>query len=107
MVSATRLDEATRATIERGRRVRAVLRQPEHHPIGAAEQVALLYAVNQGLFDHLPVERVPEAERAVRAAVRTALASLAGRLEGGQRLDEADWDALARAARDAVAAPEG
>lgn len=104
---ATRLDEATRATIERGRRVRAVLRQPEHHPIGAAEQVALLYAVNQGLFDHLRVERVPEADRAVRAAVRTALAPLAGRLEGGQRLEDADWGALARAARDAVAAPEG
>lgn len=54
----TRLDEATRQSIERGRRVREALKQDESKPVGVFEQILILLAVNAGLFDFVPVVKV-------------------------------------------------
>lgn len=53
------VDERTKRTIEHGRRIRAILAQPEYRPLPLAEQVALLLAVDEGKLDELPgtVER--------------------------------------------------
>ena len=39
--------------IEHGRRVREILKQDQFSPLTAAEQVAVLFAVNEGLLDDL------------------------------------------------------
>jgi F-type H+-transporting ATPase subunit alpha len=104
---ATRLDEETRATIEHGRRVREVLKQDEHRPIPAAEQVAVLNAVNEGLFDELATERVGDAEAAIRERITDELPSICERIEAGEELAEEDWRKLAEAARAAIAALSG
>ncbi len=49
------VDERTRKTIEHGRRIRAILAQPEFHPLSLAHQVALLLAVDEGKLDGLPM----------------------------------------------------
>jgi F-type H+-transporting ATPase subunit alpha len=59
----TMVDQRTRAMIERGRRIRAVLRQPQFAPLPLGEQVALLHAVSEGALDAVPLDRV-EAFRA-------------------------------------------
>ncbi len=73
------LDERTRRTIEHGRRIRAVLAQPEFDPLGLTEQVALLLALEEGVLDAIPLERVGE----FRAALREQLRALAGGALGG------------------------
>ncbi len=47
----TRLDAATRRTIERGHRVREVLKQQQYQPLPVADQIAVLLAVTEGMFD--------------------------------------------------------
>jgi F-type H+-transporting ATPase subunit alpha len=54
----TMVDERTRKIIEHGRRIRAVLRQPQFAPLALGEQVALLVAVSQGVLDDVPLHRV-------------------------------------------------
>ena len=54
----TMVDERTRKVIEHGRRIRAVLRQPQFAPLALGEQVALLVAVSQGVLDDVPLDRV-------------------------------------------------
>jgi F-type H+/Na+-transporting ATPase subunit alpha len=54
----TMVDERTRKVIEHGRRIRAVLRQPQFAPLALGEQVALLLAVSQGVLDDVPLDRV-------------------------------------------------
>lgn len=44
----TRLDEETRAKLERGRRVREALQQPQYRPIPVDEQIAVLLAAGRG-----------------------------------------------------------
>ncbi|MDB5295293.1 MAG: synthase alpha subunit [Phycisphaerales bacterium] len=63
-----RLDDNTRATIEHGRRIRACLQQPDLSPIPVSGQIAVLLALSAKLFDPVPLDRMPDAQRAVRDA---------------------------------------
>ena len=65
-----RLDENTRNIIEHGRRIRACLKQPNFAPVSVPEQIAMLLALTAELFDAVPLERMAEAEQAVREAAR-------------------------------------
>jgi len=66
----TMVDQRTRKVIEHGRRIRAVLRQPQFAPLTLGEQVALLLAVSGGVLDEVPLDRVD----AFRASLSTWLA---------------------------------
>lgn len=98
----TQLDEETRHTLERGRRVREVLKQPEGQPLSAPEQIAALVAVNNGVFDELPLDRVREAEQKVRAAVTEQLEQVCDRILAGEKLGDEDREEIERVAREAV-----
>ncbi|HEY5695728.1 MAG TPA: F0F1 ATP synthase subunit alpha, partial [Candidatus Saccharimonadales bacterium] len=63
------LDAETKAQIERGQRLTELLKQPQYQPMSVWEQVASLYAVNQGMFDEVPVAKIKE----VQAALLTKL----------------------------------
>jgi F-type H+-transporting ATPase subunit alpha len=56
----TMVDERTRKVIEHGRRIRAMLRQPQFAPLALGEQVALLLAVSEGLLDDMPLDRADD-----------------------------------------------
>ena len=86
---ASQLDEETHRTLEHGRRVREVLKQPELAPLEVTEQVAVLYAVSEGLLDEVPPERIGEVTRRIRAAL-DGRPELAERVEGGGELREED-----------------
>lgn len=103
----TRLDEETRKTLEHGRRVREVLKQPQFATMDAAEQVAVLLAVSAGLFDDIPLDGVARAERAVRKATAEQLPDLHSRIHAGQRLSDDDSDSLLQVARSAVTSEQG
>lgn len=64
----TRLDDNTQRVLEHGRRVRACLAQSAFSPAPVLEQLTLLLALTAGQLDSVPLERVAEAERIVRAA---------------------------------------
>ncbi len=98
----TRLDDATKQTIERGRRVREVLKQPQYAPLTVPEQVAALVAVSRGLFDRLPLDKVAEAEAIVRQAVVENLPELCQRILDGEKLTDDDLAALLDTARAAI-----
>jgi F-type H+-transporting ATPase subunit alpha len=66
----TMVDECTRKVIDHGRRIRAVLRQPQFAPLTLREQVMLLMAVSEGVLDDVPLDRVD----AFRAALGACLA---------------------------------
>ena len=53
----TMVDERTHKLIGHGRRIRAVLRQPQFAPLALGEQVALLLAVAEGILDDIPLDR--------------------------------------------------
>jgi F-type H+-transporting ATPase subunit alpha len=100
----TRLDEDTKRTLERGRRVREILKQPQYEPIPVPEQLAVLVAVTGGLLDHLDLARLGEAEQKICQAVTTQAPEICARLGAGEKLTEEDREALLEVAEKVVAA---
>jgi F-type H+-transporting ATPase subunit alpha len=90
----TRLDDATRKTLERGKRVREILKQPQYLPIPAAEQIASLLAVTSGALDEVPLEKIADAEDAVRIAVVEQLPDLCSRIEDGEEFTDEDKEKM-------------
>jgi F-type H+-transporting ATPase subunit alpha len=99
---ATRLDKSTRRRIERGRRVRQILRQPAGDPLSASEQIAVLLATNEGQLDELATERVGEAEARIREHVLSELPDICEQIDAGKALDDDDWQRLSRATAAAI-----
>jgi F-type H+-transporting ATPase subunit alpha len=102
----TRLDEETRKTLERGQRVREILKQPQYSPLPVSEQIAALVAVNGGLFDGLPIEEVEKAERKVRLAVSNQVPRLQERIEQGKKFATEDLQSIISTAREALGTRE-
>ena len=98
----TRLDEDTKKTLERGRRVREILKQPQYEPIPVPEQLAVLVAVTGGLLDHLDPSRLGQAEQKIRQAVTTQAPEICSRLSAGEKLTGEDREALLEVAQRAV-----
>jgi F-type H+-transporting ATPase subunit alpha len=99
----TRLDDETRRTIERGRRVREALKQPQYQPIPVAEQIIVLLAVTSGVFDGLSPDQIGQAEVVIRRSVVKRLPQVCQKIEAGGSLSDADRDALITAAKNALA----
>src|SRR5690606_32398614 len=90
----TRLDEDTRRTLDRGRRIREVFKQPPHATLSAPDQIVILLALNAGVFDDVSLDRIAEAEAIVTEAVRVERPDIAQGIARGERLSDADRDAL-------------
>ncbi|MCA9397783.1 F0F1 ATP synthase subunit alpha [candidate division WWE3 bacterium] len=54
------LDERTKSRIERGRRIRELLKQKQYNPLDVYVQISLIYAVNQGYFDSVALTDMEE-----------------------------------------------
>ena len=98
-----RLDDATRKSIEHGRRIRACLKQPEFSPVSVPSQIAILLALIAELFDPVPLERMKDAEHAVHEAASTIPAEVSGRFETAGKLSDEDRETIIEIARQALA----
>jgi F-type H+-transporting ATPase subunit alpha len=98
----TRLEPATRRTLERGRRVRELLKQRPFEPRTPLEQIAMLVPLVDGLFDTVPLPQVAEAAEAVRAAARRELVMVGERIARGEPLMAEDRNRILNTARRAI-----
>jgi F-type H+-transporting ATPase subunit alpha len=98
----TRLDEHTRLSIDHGRRIRECLKQAQFEPTTVPEQISVLLALTSRLFDQIPLERMPEAERAVRSAVKRLSEEISRPIFAGQDLRREDHDLLLKTAKEAL-----
>ena len=56
------LDADTKARLNLGERIVAVLKQKNNAPVEVAHQVCIIYAVTKGYLNNIPVEKIPEFE---------------------------------------------
>jgi F-type H+-transporting ATPase subunit alpha len=98
-----RLDESTRKVIEHGRRIRATLKQNECSPMPVSAQIVLLLALNEGLFDEVPLERIKDVETAIMAAVAQLSPEFVARIATTPSLVGDERETLLDMARKAIA----
>lgn len=85
---ASDLDPATKAQIERGRRITEVLKQPPYSPVPLEEQVVALWAVTNGYMDEVEVEKVKECEQKYIAHLKLRDKKLLSEIASKKELDE-------------------
>jgi F-type H+-transporting ATPase subunit alpha len=59
----TELDRTTQQALDRGMRIREVLKQPPHQPAALHEQVAALFAAVRGYLDDVPLQEIGHFEQ--------------------------------------------
>lgn len=90
----TRLDESTRRTLERGWRVREILKQGQFRPLTAAQQIISLLSVTGGCLDYVPTEKVREVEEHILQMASDSMPELCGRIDTGAKLQQSDRDTV-------------
>lgn len=98
----TRLDDATRQTLERGKRVREIFKQSQYQPLDVATQIGVLLAVIEGCFDDLPLEQVAIAEETLKRKLPLALPQICGAINQGEKLTPGDRQTFMAFAQDVV-----
>jgi F-type H+-transporting ATPase subunit alpha len=70
------LDAATQAKIDRGKRITELFKQPQYNPIPVEVQSAVIWVVQNGYVDDVPVPRVKEFQAALTEFLTTRKANL-------------------------------
>jgi F-type H+-transporting ATPase subunit alpha len=97
-----RLDKDTRQRLERGRRIREVLKQGEYDRFSAPEQIAVLLSATEGVFDDVAIEDIDAAEAAIRRAANEDLPDLSKKILSDSEFGEEDKKKVLAAARSAL-----
>jgi F-type H+-transporting ATPase subunit alpha len=93
------LDAATKARLERGQRIVELFKQGQYNPIPVEEQVAVLWAMQNGYLDAVPVDKVKEFQTKLQDYLRTRKESVLATIIAKKALDQ-DLEADLKAALD-------
>ena len=82
------LDKFTRDALTRGERMTELLKQEQYVPMDAADQVAVIFAGNEGYCDDLPLERIAAFETELLAYLHRELPGVFDAIHTGKKLPE-------------------
>ena len=91
------LDAATKARLDRGQRIVELFKQKQYNPLPVELQVAVMWAMQNGFIDPVPVERVKEFQNKLQDFLETRKESLLNSIRQKKQLD-ADIEANLKAA---------
>jgi F-type H+-transporting ATPase subunit alpha len=97
----SRLDEQTQAIIDRGRRIREVLKQPQFEPLSAEEQIIILLAETNGLLDGVLPAEIENVEKRILLKVKEN-SDLIKKINLQRNLEEDDKEKLLEIAESAI-----
>jgi F-type H+/Na+-transporting ATPase subunit alpha len=83
------LDAKTQAQIDRGKRIMEIFKQPQYSPVPVEVQVAVIWVVQNGYMDDVPVERVRECQAKLTDFLTARRAEVLARIGREKKLDEA------------------
>ena len=82
------LDAATKARLDRGQRIVELFKQTQYNPIPVEEQVAILWAMQNGYLDSVPVEKVKSFQVKLQDYLRTRKESILMSIVSKKALDK-------------------
>ena len=93
------LDAATQRQLERGLRANEVLKQPQFAPLGMSQEVAVIFALTNGLLDDVPTEKIGSFESAFVSFLASNKPDLVARVEAEREIsDQSDEELRAAVA---------
>ncbi|SEM87877.1 F0F1 ATP synthase subunit alpha [Nitrosomonas marina] len=84
---ASDLDEATRKQLDRGKMATELMKQPQYATLSVSEMALTLFAINNGYFDDVDVNRALAFEAALKSYIRGQHGSILEKIESTKELD--------------------
>jgi F-type H+-transporting ATPase subunit alpha len=85
----TDLDATTQSSLDRGRRMVEILKQPQFQPMHVIDQVTIIYAAANGFLDKVPLSKVREYEEQLLAHVTESHAAFRQQFIEKKNIDDA------------------
>jgi len=86
----TQLDEDTRKILERGRRIREVLKQNQYDPYSVMEQIVILLMVNEGLWDNINLEDIKKTISILQRTLKDKFPELEEKVLNNHKLSDGE-----------------
>ena len=83
------LDDATKAKLERGKRIVEVFKQPQFKPVSVPMQVVTLWAVQNGYFDDVDVDDLKATQESIGEYMTDRKAAIIKKISDSGKLDDA------------------
>src|SRR5215210_971513 len=83
------LDAKTQAQLERGKRIVEIFKQPQYNPIGVEVQAAILWSVQNGYFDEVPVDKIKDFQNKLTDYMQNRKTDLTKRIAKEKALSDA------------------
>ncbi len=83
------LDAKTQAQLERGKRIVEVFKQPQYNPIAVEAQATILWTVQNGFMDDIPVEKIKDFQKKLTDYLTNRKAELMGKILKEKALSDA------------------
>jgi len=93
------LDAKTKAQLDRGMRIVELFKQTQYRPLPIEQQVSVLWAMQNGYFDEVPVDRVKEYQTKLNEFMVTRKEAVLAAVREKKQIDK-DVEGLLRAATD-------
>lgn len=90
------VEEETQKKIERGRRIREILKQKRLDPLTAGEQVVILLSVDRGIVDNIPLQKLARFQQTLREMIPPKHGELLEKIDSGEELQDTEWDTIAK-----------
>lgn len=84
----TTLDEATEKIINKGHKIREVLKQKNNQPLTAYEQVAILLCLNNNVFKKIQIENMTLAQNTILDLVNKDFTNIKELVESGKKIPQ-------------------
>ncbi|WP_417387463.1 alternate F1F0 ATPase, F1 subunit alpha [Gimesia sp.] len=98
----SRLDSETLATLERGRRVREIFKQPQYQPLSVTEQLSVLIGMAGGAFDKIDLPQIHQLEDAVQRILDNDFPELSEQILAGQPITETEQKSVLHAVTELI-----
>jgi len=82
------LDDKTKAQIERGQRIVELFKQTQYAPLPLEVEVAILWAMQNGHFDSVPVKSIKDCQAKMQEFLTTRKETLLGKIRDEKALTD-------------------
>ena len=86
------LDADTKKQIDLGYRITELMKQPQYSPMSVEDQVVVIFAVNNGVFDEVEVKDVAETEKKLVEFMNKTKRAMLDKIKAGEWTDEIEAD---------------
>ena len=97
---ATKLDDITQKTINRGQLIREILKQSKSKTISVEGQIAIFMCVNNGVFDNISLDKINKIQTEIVYLMENKFPDIINTIKSNEKLSKVQIDSFLEKAKE-------